>query len=84
MTQKDFENILEENLITWNDIVKITIYNPNYNIFRFRPKTLTFEGALGYHRNDAIVNLLIQGDKPFESINLYFNFEQILGINKVK
>lgn len=50
MTKDLFELILEYNNILTYDIVELEVFNPNYkwSIFKKYPKTLKFEGCLGY------------------------------------
>ena len=87
MTQEIFEAILKDSRITWNDIVEITIINPYYKRSWFKakssPKTIVFEGALGYHKGDKFVNLCIDADDRVGTRELYFEFKDILGINKI-
>ena len=86
MTKETFEKILENKRILWNDIVKIEVFNPNYRktILERIPKTITFEGALGYHRGDNSLDICAYGDDGPNSTNfLYFDFEQIAGIEKI-
>lgn len=82
MTQETFEQILEDKFITWNDIVEISVFNPSYNIFLLRPKTLTFVGALGYKKRDSNVSLMIKKD-DYRCVDIYFEFNQIVGIKKI-
>lgn len=86
MTRETFEKILENKKILWNDIVKIEVFNPNYRktILERIPKTITFEGALGYHRGDNSLDICAYGDDgPSSTKFLYFDFEQILNIEKI-
>lgn len=84
MTKETFIKILENNDILWNDLVTITIINPYRKIFEFwKPKIINFNGALGFCNEDVAVGLCIENpDDVFNPINIYFNFEQIIGINK--
>lgn len=88
MTQNIFENILEENYITWNDMVTLTVVNPKYvkNIFNWsrQPKVLRFYGALGFHKNDNNVSLMTYDENVGKTFKLYFSFNEIIGINKGK
>lgn len=87
MTKNNFEQLLEENDILWNDLVEIEVFNPNYvkTFWRKYPKTIKFFGALGYHYGDNDVRLFTEeDDKPFVIKILYFSFEQILNIKKYK
>ena len=84
MTQQIFEKILEENHITWNDIVTLTVINPKYvkGIFNWsrQPKTISFNGALGYHRNDEYVSIMVLIDD--ECTDLTFSFDEVISIRK--
>jgi len=86
MTKKIFEKILKENNITWNDLVTLTVVNPKYvkNIFNWsrQPKVLHFYGALGYHKNDNSVSLMSYDENIGKSYELYFSFEEIIGIKR--
>ena len=82
MTKETFEQILKDKFITWNDMVEISIFNPSYNIFLLRPKTLTFVGALGYKKRDNNVSLKIAKD-DCRCVDVYFEFNQIVGIEKI-
>lgn len=86
MNKKSFENLLEEKKILWNDMVKITIINPFKKRWEFwKDNHLSFDGALGYTKEDNVVNLCINDpDDNFKCINLYFDFEQIIGIKKLQ
>lgn len=78
MTEKMFRAIIDVKNITWNDIVEITILNPNYNIFKFKPKLLKFEGALGYHHGDKILSIYTDDG------NLFFDYDKIVGLKLIK
>jgi hypothetical protein len=84
MTQQIFEKVLEENHITWNDIVTLTVINPKYvkGIFNWsrQPKTISFNGALGYHRNDEYVSIMVLIDD--ECTDLTFSFDEVISIRK--
>lgn len=84
MTQQIFEKILEENHITWNDIVTLTVINPKYvkGIFNWskQPKTISFNGALGYHKNDEYVSIMVAIND--ESTDLKFSFDEVISIRK--
>ena len=84
MTKETFIKILENNDILWNDLVTITIINPFRKIWEFwKPKILNFNGALGFTYEDDVVGLCVENpDEVFKPITIYFNFEQIIGINK--
>jgi hypothetical protein len=84
MTQQIFEKVLEENHITWNDIVTLTVINPKYvkGIFNWsrQPKTISFNGALGYHRNDEYISLMVMIND--ECTDLTFSFDEVISIRK--
>lgn len=84
MTKDLFELILEYNAILPFDIVELEVFNPNYkwSIFKRYPKTIKFEGCLGYTIKDDYVNICVEGDAPLTTKRLYFNFNQIVGIKK--
>jgi hypothetical protein len=88
MTQNIFEKILEEKYITWNDMVTLTVVNPKYvkNIFNWsrQPKVLRFYGALGFHKNDSNVSLMTYDENVGRSYELYFSFDELIGIKKGK
>lgn len=86
MTKDLFELILEYKDILTYDIVELEVFNPNYkwSIFKRYPKTLKFEGCLGYTKKDEFVNICVYGDAPLTTKTLYFNFNQIVGIKKRK
>ena len=88
MTKKIFEEIINEHNITWNDMVTITVVNPKYvkTIFNWsrQPKVLRFYGALGYCKNDSNVSLMTQDENTGKCYNLYFSFNEIIGIKKGK
>jgi hypothetical protein len=84
MTQQIFEKILDENDITWNDIVTLTVINPKYvkGIFNWsrQPKTISFNGALGYHKNDDYVSIMVVIND--ECTDLTFSFDEVISIRK--
>ena len=84
MTQQIFEKILDENDITWNDIVTLTVINPKYvkSIFNWsrQPKTISFNGALGYHKNDEYVSIMVLIND--ECTDLKFSFDEVISIRK--
>lgn len=84
MTQQIFEKVLEENHITWNDIVTLTVINPKYvkGIFNWsrQPKTISFNGALGYHRNDEYISIIVLIND--ECTDLTFSFDEVISIRK--
>lgn len=84
MTKDLFEPILEYNDILTYDIIEPEVFNPNYkwSIFKRCPKTLKFEGCLGYTKKDEFINICVYGDAPLTTKTLYFNFNQIVGIKK--
>lgn len=85
MTQQIFEKILEENHITWNDLVTLTVINPKYvkGIFNWskQPKTINFYGAIDYYKNDGYISLMVMIDDN-ECTELFFSFDEVLGIKK--
>ena len=85
MNKKSFERLLEDKKILWNDMVKITIINPFKKRWEFwKENHLSFDGALGYKKGDNIVNLCVNDrDDAFKCVQLYFDFEQIIGIEKI-
>ena len=86
MNKKSFEKLLEDKKILWNDMVKITIINPFKKRWEFwKQNYLSFDGALGYKKGDNIVNLCVNDtDNTFKCVQLYFDFEQIIGIEKLR
>lgn len=86
MTKNIFENVLEENDITWNDMVTLTIVNPKYvkSIFNWsrQPKIIRFYGALGYHKNDNKVSLMTYDENQGRCYEMYFSFDEVIGIKK--
>ena len=84
MTRQIFEKILDENDITWNDIVALTVINPKYvkGIFNWsrQPKTISFNGALGYHRDDEYVSIMVVINN--ECTDLKFSFNEVINIRK--
>lgn len=89
MTKETFEKLLEENDITWNDIVIIHILNPNFrwSLFKKYPKTISFNGALGYTKSQNYVTIVTDPENPnklslFSSDFLTFEFSQIIGIER--
>lgn len=86
MNKKSFEKLLEDKKILWNDMVKITIINPFKKRWEFwKQNYISFDGALGYIKGDNIVNLCVNDtDNTFKCVQLYFDFEQIIGIEKLR
>lgn len=89
MTKETFEKLLEDNDITWNDIVIIHVLNPNFrwSLFKKYPKTISFKGALGYTKKQNYVELVTEPENPnkrslFISDFLTFDFSQIVGIER--
>lgn len=84
MTRETFEKILENKEILWNDIVKIEVFNPNYRktILERIPKTITFEGALGYQTGDNNVEIAMYDLETAKTKWIYFDFEQIVDIER--
>ena len=81
-----FEKILEENHITWNDMVTLTVINPKYvkGVFNWsrQPKTISFNGALGYHKNDEYISIMVVINA--ECTDLKFSFAEVISIRKNK
>ena len=86
MTRQIFNEVLESNDIAWNDLVRITIINPYAKWWKiFTPQTLVFDGALDYTLNSYHVGLCVKDDREkFGSKWLHFEFDQIIGIKKIK
>lgn len=84
MDKKTFVKILDENDILWNDMVTIYIINPHKKLWEFwKPNKITFYGALGFTLKDDVVSLCSEDpNDEFNTVNLYFNFEEIIGIKK--
>lgn len=84
MTKETFEQILRERNILWNDLVELEVFNPNYvkTLFRKYPKTIKFQGALGYQIGDSNLGLCVN-DGPAETKIVYFDFEQVLNIRRL-
>ena len=82
MTKEFFEKLCEDNDITWNDKIIITIYNPFKKWYKFgEPKCLVFKGYLLYHENDEVVHVSVI-DEDEKLIPLFFDFDKILNIEK--
>lgn len=81
MTKENFEKLCEDNDISWNDKIIITIYNPFRKWYKFRqPKYLEFVGYLLYHDGDEVVKVsVIDNDNLTE---LLFDFDKILNIKR--
>lgn len=86
MTKNTFIKILDDNDILWNDLVTITIINRYKKWWEFwKPNMLSFYGALGFTYEDDAVGLCVEDpNDEFDTLNLYFNFEEIIGIKKNK
>ena len=82
MTKEFFEKLCEDNDITWNDKIIITIYNPFKRWYKFgEPKCLVFKGYLLYHEGDEVVHVSVI-DEDEKLIPLFFDFDKILNIEK--
>lgn len=82
MTKEFFEKLCEDNDITWNDKIIITIYNTFKKWYKFRePKYLVIKGYLLYHNGDERVKVSAIDENEI-LITLNFDFEQILNIEK--
>lgn len=84
MTRETFEKLLDDKNILWNDLVKIEVYNPNYRktFFKKIPKTITFLGALAYHTGDNNVEIAMIDLETANTKWIYFDFEQIVDIER--
>jgi hypothetical protein len=82
MTKESFEKLCEDNDITWNDKIIITIYNPFKRWYKFgEPKHLVFKGYLLYHEGDEVVHVSVI-DEDEKLIPLFIDFDNILNIEK--
>lgn len=85
MTKESFDTILEDNDITWNDIVRIGIYNP----FRrhwwqfYEPRILFFEGALNYTIDRQVVHVEVY-EETDKVVPLFFDFKEIVSIERIR
>lgn len=89
MTKELFDKQLEDNDISWNDNVNITIINPFRKWWEFwKPKTYTFEGLLNYTISDEIVSLYIKDNyncyNELKPLYLKFDYNTIVNIKLVK
>lgn len=81
MTKENFEKLCEDNDISWNDKIIITIYNPFKKWYKFRqPKYLKFVGYLLYHDGDEVVRVSVIDDDNLTE--LLFDFDKILNIER--
>ena len=82
MTKENFEKLCEDNDITWNDKIIITIYNPFKKWYKFgQPKYLEFIGYLLYYDDDEIVKVSVIDDAD-NLTELLFDFDKILNIKR--
>ena len=82
MTKEFFEKLCEDNDISWNDKVVITVYNPFKKWYKFRePKFYKFNGYLLYHDGDENVKVSVVSGK-YKITDVFYDFEQILNIEK--
>ena len=82
MTKEFFEKLLDNNDISWNDKIVITIFNPFKRWYKFgEPKYLVFKGYLLYHEGDEVVHVSVI-DEDEKLIPLFFDFDKILNIEK--
>ena len=82
MTKEFFEKLLNNNDISWNDKIVITIFNPFKKWYKFgEPKCLVFKGYLLYHDGDEIVKVSVI-DEDEKLITLNFDFDKILNMEK--
>ena len=88
MTKETFIKILEDNDIIWNDVVEVVVFNPNYKWWQFgKPRLLTFVGALGTIENTFIsicTDNGLKNDNWFEIHYLFFDYDQIVSVKKIK
>ena len=83
MTKEFFEKLCEDNDISWNDKVVITVYNPFKKWYKFRePNYMVFKGYLLYHDGDEAVRVAIVDGDDNILITLNFDFDKILNIEK--
>jgi hypothetical protein len=88
MTKELFDKQLEEDDISWNDNVNITIINPFRKWWEFwKPKTYTLKGLLNYTVNDDIVSLYIKDNyncyNKLAPLYLTFDYNMIVNIKLV-
>jgi hypothetical protein len=82
MTKEFFEKLCEDNDISWNDKVVITVYNPFKKWYKFRePKYLVFKSYLLYREGDEVVHVSVI-DEDEKLIPLFIDFDNILNIEK--
>ena len=82
MTKEFFEKLLDNNDISWNDKIVITIFNSFKKWYKFgEPKYLVFKGYLLYHEGDDVVHVSVI-DEDEKLIPLFFDFDKILNIEK--
>lgn len=81
MTKELFEKLLEDNDISWNDKIVITILNPFRKWYEFwkKPKIFKFNGYLLYHIGDEIVFVSVI-DENGKTIDIHFDFNEIINI----
>lgn len=83
MTKEFFNKLLDENDISWNDKVNITIYNPFKKWYKFNePKLLNFNGYILYTDEDEVVWFSVI-DEDNKLIDLHFEFYEIKNIQKI-
>ena len=85
MTKEIFDNILEQEDITWNDIVKITVLNQNYKWYKFWTKKVkTFIGPLNYFDSDQYVEILDTRYETYYHKYINFDFKEVIDIKRIK
>ena len=92
MTKEIFEDLLDKNDITRNDVVEIIAINPHYRWWKFNSKTISFVGALDYTIDDGLVTICtddsfelgIDGLDRYLSSYMWFEFSEILSFKKIK
>ena len=88
MTHQTFEETINNRNILWNDMVILTIYNPQYKgknrWWQFWkpviPRFITIEGAICYQLNDNVVSICVE-DSKYKTKKMYFEFNEIFDIN---
>lgn len=84
MTKETFDMLLDELDISFNDRVEITIINPYRKWWKFwKPKTLSFRGVLYYIYDCKYVGILAYEIDGVDN-RFLFDFEQVIGINKIE
>ena len=90
MTKHTFKTCLIDKNIRWNDMVVLTIYNPQYKgkscWWQFWkptiPQFINIEGAICYKLNDNFVSIRVE-DSEYKTKKMYFEFNEIFDINRL-